>query len=93
MWEEAEGEQEQEGRTRKEKRSKEYVWHVKIKKNKTSEILVCRVVGSLLTSLCCAAHPGLWDHVEEMDSSLPPCSPAGADGAPGVGLRLPASSI
>lgn len=41
----------------------------------------------------CAAQLGLRDHAAGLDSSLARCSPAGADGAPGVRLRVPASPI
>lgn len=56
----------------------------------------CLIAGGLFSSLLFSpllSAPVLHNHAAWVDTSLAPCSPAGANGAPGVRLRLPASPL
>lgn len=105
MWEEAEGEGEEEKEGEQERRRASREWAVCLVCEKNDTYLCvcvcvcvrvcCIVVASLFTSLfsSCAAQLGLRDHAAGVHSSLDLFCSAGADGAPGVRLRLPASPV
>jgi len=91
VWEEAQGEGEQE---KEEDRSREqHVWCVRRSTHISKRVAALQRASSPDLPSSPPAPLGPRDHAARLDSPPGRCSPAGADGALGARVRLPASPL